>query len=150
LAVDDLCEARLRQLAAAAVLSAGDMATLRCINDHLQRFEIAAAPGFIPIQNLREPITRVMNQVDLLWSLKRDTIRDAPVSIVSGVFSALSQAFAAFFARQVESSNARLERCHHALLEAQRLEAAVTLVRGMEEGPAKARAVEQLLRGVLR
>jgi hypothetical protein len=67
------------------------------------------------------------------------------VAVVSGVLSALSQAFAAFFARQVESSNERLERYHLRLLEAQRHDAAVRLVREMEEGPAKARAVENLV-----
>jgi hypothetical protein len=66
-------------------------------------------------------------------------------AVVSGVLSALSQAFAAFFARQVESSNERLERYHLRLLEAQRYDAAVRLVREMEEGPAKERAVTILV-----
>lgn len=72
------------------------------------------------------------------------------MGVVTGILSALSQAFAAFFAGQVKTNNDRLERYHAGLMEAQRWDAAMALIARMEEGPAKERAVALLFEGLLR
>ncbi|MFN8467929.1 MAG: hypothetical protein U0X20_20380 [Caldilineaceae bacterium] len=68
---------------------------------------------------------------------------------VTVALSALSQAFAAFFAGQTKGANARLDVYHEQLVISERKRAAIGVVESMESSPAKERMIGKLLDNLL-